>query len=46
MYQIQIYPITPFVWRWEVRCGGSLLCCGTAATKEAANRQVSELISA
>ena len=36
MYQIQIYPITRALWRWEIRCMGALLFCGTARTKKAA----------
>ena len=39
MYQIQIYSITRSLWRWEVRCGGALLCCGTARTKQAAENE-------
>jgi hypothetical protein len=26
-------PITPHLWRWEIRCGGALLRCGTAPTR-------------
>jgi hypothetical protein len=33
MYQLSVYPITPDLWRWEIRCGGALLACGTAPTK-------------
>jgi len=25
MYQVSVYPITPNLWRWEIRCGGALL---------------------
>ncbi len=46
MYQIQIYPITGSLWRWEIRCEGSLLCCGTARTRHEAEIQARELISA
>ena len=41
MYEISVYSITPRLWRWELRCGGALLRCGTALTKIAAEREVS-----
>jgi hypothetical protein len=44
MYQLSIYAITPDLWRWEIRCGGALLRCGTAATEAAAETAVSELL--
>ena len=44
MYEISVYPITPNLWRWEIRCGGALLRCGTAATRGAAERAVSEVV--
>jgi hypothetical protein len=40
MYQLTVYPITENLWRWEVRCGGALLRCGTAPTKDTAERDV------
>ena len=40
MYHVSIYPITPNLWRWEIRCGGALLRCGTAPTKLAADVEV------
>ena len=46
MYQVQIFPITPDVWRWEVRCGFVLLRCGTAATRQAADTEATQLIKA
>jgi hypothetical protein len=36
MYETFIFSITSMLWRWEIRCGGALLRCGTAATKAAA----------
>jgi hypothetical protein len=36
MYELSIYPISFRLWRWELRCGGALLRCGTAPTKAAA----------
>jgi hypothetical protein len=42
MYQLLVYPITPDLWRWEIRCGGALLRCGTAPTKDTAERDVNE----
>ena len=44
MYQLSVYPITPNLWRWEVRCGGALLRCGTAATPVAAERDANEVV--
>jgi hypothetical protein len=45
MYQISIYSITPYLWRWEIRCGGALLRCGTAHTRVAAEKDVNEVIN-
>lgn len=45
MYELTIYAITLKLWRWEIRCGGTLLRCGTAATKAAAERDVYEVVS-
>ena len=39
MYEISVYSITPKLWRWELRCGGALLRCGTAPTRAAAERK-------
>ena len=33
MYRISVYSITSELWRWEVRCGRELICCGTAPTR-------------
>ncbi len=44
MYQLSVYAITPNVWRWEIRCGGALLRCGTAWTKDDAERAVNEAV--
>ena len=41
MYQISVYSIAPKLWRWELRCGGALLRCGTAPTGLAVEREVS-----
>jgi hypothetical protein len=46
MYQISVYPITPFLWRWEVRCGGALLRCGTASTRTLAERDINNVVNA
>ncbi len=45
MYQISVYCITAKLWRWEVRCGGALLRCGTAPTKVAAERDASWVLN-
>jgi hypothetical protein len=42
MYQTLVYAITPNLWRWEIRCGGALLRCGTASTKAAAETDMNE----
>ena len=44
MYQISVYSITPELWRWEVRCGRELLCCGTAPTRVAAERDANSIL--
>ncbi len=36
MCQVSVYPITAHLWRWEIRCAGALLRCGTAPTQVAA----------
>jgi hypothetical protein len=45
MYQLSVYPITTSLWRWEIRCGGALLRCGTAPTKAAAERDIREIVT-
>lgn len=44
MYELFIYPVTRDLWRWEIRCGGALLRCGTATTEAAAESAVREHI--
>jgi hypothetical protein len=44
MYQRSVYAITPNLWRWEIRCGGALLRCGTARTKDDAERAVNAVV--
>jgi hypothetical protein len=46
MYQFSVYPITPNLWRWEIRCGGALLRCGTAYTRVAAQNHVNDVVNA
>ena len=46
MYQIQIFPITPNLWRWEIRCGFVLLRCGTAPTRQDADTDAKQLVNA
>jgi hypothetical protein len=43
MYELSIYPIAPNLWRWEIRCGGALLRCGTTLTRAAAELVVNEI---
>jgi hypothetical protein len=38
MYQVSVYAVTQYVWRWELRSGGTLVRCGTAPTRAAAER--------
>ena len=44
-YQVSVYAITPNLWRWEVRCGGALLRCGTAPTSVAAEMDVNDVVN-
>ena len=44
MYQVSVYSITPNLWRWEIRCGGALLRCGTSPTQGTAKRAVNEVV--
>jgi hypothetical protein len=46
MYEIQIYQIVEELWRWEIRCDGTLLCCGTAHSEADAENEAREVISA
>jgi hypothetical protein len=43
-YQVSVYPITLILWRWEIRCGGALLRCGTARTRVAAEMSVNHIV--
>lgn len=45
MYQVSVYSITPKLWRWELRCSGTLLRCGTAPTKFVAEIEVSLILN-
>ena len=45
MYQTSVYSITPKLWRWELRCGGALLRCGTAPSRVAAEMDGSGIIN-
>ena len=48
MYQVQIsiYRMTDDLWRWEVRWGQTLLRCGTARSRVAAESDVNEFVEA
>ena len=46
MYEIQIYSITCNLWRWEIRCGRALVCCGTARTRQAAENEAKQNVTA
>jgi hypothetical protein len=43
MYELSVYAITDWLWRWEIRCGGALLRCGTASTRVAAQQDANEI---
>jgi hypothetical protein len=45
MYQVSVYPITPDLWRWEIRSGGALLRCGTAWTKADAELEANAVVN-
>ena len=45
MYETSIYSIAPNLWRWEIRCGGALLRCGTTATKAAAEIHINAVVN-
>jgi hypothetical protein len=44
-YQVSVYPITLTLWRWEIRCGGAMLRCGTARTRGAAEMNINHVIN-
>lgn len=46
MYDVTIYPVSPNLWRWEIRSGGSLLRCGTSPTRLGAEKDVHAIILA
>jgi hypothetical protein len=43
MYTTSVYSITINLWRWEIRCGSTLLRCGTAPTRAAAEMEANEV---
>jgi len=45
MYEGFVYSIAPNLWRWEIRCGGALLLCGTAATRAFAELHVKAVVN-
>jgi hypothetical protein len=45
MYELSVYAITPDLWRWEIRCGGALLRCGTAPTRVAAEKELNDVVN-
>ena len=45
MYQLSVYAITPCLWRWEARCGGALVRCGTAPTRALAEMALKVVVS-
>ncbi len=46
MYQLSVYAIEPNLWRWELRNGGTLLRCGCASTRIAAERAAKQFVNA
>ena len=45
MNEIHVCPITPTLWRWEIRCKGALVRCGTAPTRVAAETDGNEVVN-
>ena len=45
MYDLSVYPVMSYLWRWEIRCGGALLRCGTAPSWAAAAMTVRDVIN-
>ena len=45
MFQISVYSITPNLWRWKLRCGKALIRCGTAPTRDAAERDANWVLA-
>jgi hypothetical protein len=45
MYQFLVYPLTAYLWRWEIRRGGALLRCGTAPTRGAADMNAARVVN-
>jgi hypothetical protein len=45
MYATSIYSIAPNLWRWEIRCAGVLLRCGTAGTRAIAELHVKAVVN-
>ena len=45
MCELIVYAITPQLWRWEIRRIGTLLRCGTAPTRIAAENEVKCVIN-
>ena len=48
MYRVSVsvYAITAYLWRWEIRCEGALLRCGTASSRVAAERNAKSVVKA
>jgi len=46
MYRFLFYPITTTLWRWEIRSGGTLVRCGTAPTRVAAQKNAYGVVNA
>jgi hypothetical protein len=45
MYEASVYSIAANLWRWEIRCGGALFRCGTAATRAIAELYVQAVVN-
>ena len=44
-FQVFVYAIAAELWRWEIRCDGALLYCGTSRNRKAAERDVAAEIN-
>ena len=46
MVRFSVYPITPSLWCWEIRCDGALLLCRAAPTRRVAETVVTAIVDA
>jgi hypothetical protein len=44
-FRVFVYAIAAELWRWEIRCDGALLRCGTSRSRKAAEQDVAAEIN-